>query len=96
MGEATLRFYELRGMHYAEMEEPWLEQVGLGLTPWQGEFEGQQDTWLRWRDANDAILLTGDEQAEQERQRAEQERQRADRLAAFLRSQGVDPDQLPE
>ncbi|MEC4815571.1 MAG: Uma2 family endonuclease [Scytonema sp. PMC 1069.18] len=32
---------------------------------------------------------------EQERQRAEQERQRAEQLAAYLRSLGVDPDNLP-
>jgi Uma2 family endonuclease len=34
------------------------------------------------------------QRAEEERQRAEEERQRADRLAAHLRSLGVDPDQL--
>lgn len=34
------------------------------------------------------------QRAEQERQRAEQERQRADRLAALLRAQGINPDQL--
>lgn len=89
LGDAALRLYEMRGMHYAEIAEPWLEQVSLGLTTWQGEFEGRQDTWLRWRDADGAILLTGDE-------RADQEQQRADRLAAFLRAQGIDPDQLPE
>lgn len=32
------------------------------------------------------------QRAEQERQRAEQERQRADRLAEYLRTQGIDPD----
>lgn len=110
LGDQTLRLYELRGMHFAEMETSWLEQVGLGLTVWQGEFEGRQDSWLRWHDANGAILLTGDEQAAQarqwaeeerqradeERQRAEEERQRADRLADLLRSQGFDPDQLAE
>ncbi|MEA5506809.1 Uma2 family endonuclease [Halotia wernerae UHCC 0503] len=32
---------------------------------------------------------------EQERQRAEQEHQRAEQLAAYLRSLGVDPDNLP-
>jgi hypothetical protein len=32
--------------------------------------------------------------AEQERQRAEQEHQRAERLAAFLRSQGINPDEI--
>ncbi|MGH1397187.1 MAG: Uma2 family endonuclease [Trichormus sp.] len=35
------------------------------------------------------------QRAEQERQRAEQERQRADRLAEYLRTQGIDPDNLP-
>jgi len=85
------------------MAEPWLEQVSLGLATWAGEFERRQDTWLRWHNAEGEILLTGDEQAEQERnrteqaeQRANQERDRADRLAELLRSQGIDPDQLPE
>lgn len=35
------------------------------------------------------------QRAEQEYQRAEQERQRAERMAAYLRSLGVDPDNLP-
>jgi Uma2 family endonuclease len=35
------------------------------------------------------------QRAEQERQRAEQEKQRADRLAAQLKSMGIDPDSLP-
>ena len=39
-------------------------------------------------------LQQADVRAEQERQRAEQERQRAERLAARLRSAGIDPDQV--
>ncbi|WP_390625450.1 hypothetical protein [Nostoc linckia] len=39
-------------------------------------------------------MPTRKEQAEQERQRGEQEHQRAERLAEYLRSQGVDPDNL--
>lgn len=35
-----------------------------------------------------------EQRAEQERQRAEQEQQRAQQLAAYLRSLGVDPDQI--
>jgi len=35
------------------------------------------------------------ERAETEKQRAETEKQRADKLAAYLRSQGIDPDNLP-
>jgi Putative restriction endonuclease len=34
------------------------------------------------------------ERAEQERERAEQERQQKERLAAYLRSQGIDPDSI--
>ncbi|MEN9280706.1 MAG: hypothetical protein Q6I77_07815, partial [Gloeomargarita sp. DG_1_4_bins_134] len=34
------------------------------------------------------------QRAEAERQRAEQERQRAERLAEYLRSQGVNPEQI--
>ncbi|MCU0534834.1 MAG: Uma2 family endonuclease [Hydrococcus sp. Prado102] len=87
LGESVLRLYELRGMRYFETAETWLEQVGLGLTLWQGEYEAKQDTWLRWCDDKGNILLTGDERA----QRAEQ---RAERLAQRLRSLGIDPEEL--
>jgi nucleosome binding factor SPN SPT16 subunit len=36
------------------------------------------------------------QRAESEHQRAEHERQQRERLEAFLRSQGFDPDHLPE
>ncbi|OBQ33250.1 MAG: hypothetical protein AN485_19240, partial [Anabaena sp. MDT14b] len=55
--------------------------------------------WLRWWDLAGNFLLTGEEQAEQEKQRAEQEKQRAeqekqraDKLAAKLRELGVEFD----
>jgi Uma2 family endonuclease len=101
LGEKILRVYELRGRRYFEASETWLEQVGLGVTLWKGEFEGRQDNWLRWCYQDGNILLTGDEHAEQERQRAEQERQRAEQaeqraqlLAERLRAMGIDPDTL--
>ncbi|WP_041555728.1 Uma2 family endonuclease [Nostoc sp. PCC 7524] len=86
----------------------WLEELELGLGLWQGTYQQTTGLWLRWYDAAD-WLPTSDEQAqrerqraeqerqraERERQRAEQERQRADRLAEYLRSQGIDPDNLP-
>ncbi|MEH2415301.1 Uma2 family endonuclease [Nostoc sp.] len=108
LGEKVLRVYELRGTRYFETSEIWLEQVGLGVTLWEGKFEDRQDTWLRWCYQDGTVLLTGDERAEQERQRAEQERQRAEQerqraeqaeqrtqlLAERLRAMGVDPDTL--
>lgn len=98
-----LRLFELRGTQYSEMAQPWMAQVNLGLTLWEGDFEGSPNTWLRWQDAQGNLLLTGDEQADQAREQADQAkeqadqaRERVDRLAAYLRSQGIDPDQLPE
>lgn len=87
LGEKVLRIYELRGTRYFETSEIWLEQVGLGVTLWEGEFEGRQDHWLRWCYQDENVLSTGDE-------RAEQERQRAQILADRLRAMGVDPDTL--
>jgi Uma2 family endonuclease len=80
--------------------------VELGI--WQGTYQNQELPWLRWWNSQGNLLLTGaeraeqaEQQAEQERQRAEQaeqqaeqERQRADRLAEYLRSQGIDPNQI--
>ncbi|MBW4560398.1 MAG: Uma2 family endonuclease [Mojavia pulchra JT2-VF2] len=101
LGEKILRVYELRGRRYFETSETWLEQVDLGVTLWEGKFEGRQDVWLRWCSQNHTVLATGDELAQQERQRAEQERQRAEQaeqraqlLAERLRAMGVDPDNL--
>ncbi|WP_298904884.1 Uma2 family endonuclease [uncultured Nostoc sp.] len=94
LGEQVLRVYELRGRRYFETSENWLEQVGLGVTLWESTFEDRQDTWLRWCYQDGTVLLTGDERAEQERQRAEQAEQRIQLLADRLRAMGVDPDTL--
>lgn len=101
LGQQFLRIHELRGMRYSETSETWLEQVGLGLTLWQGEFEGRQDIWLRWCYQDGNLLLSGDEIAEQAKQRAEQAEQRAEQaeqrtqlLAERLRELGIDPDTL--
>lgn len=89
LGEKKLRIYEIKGIRYFETTETWLEQVGLGLTLWEGEFEGRQDLWLRWCDKDGNIFLTGDE-------RAEQAEQKAQRLAEQLRALGVDPEYSSE
>ncbi|PHM09345.1 Uma2 family endonuclease [Nostoc sp. 'Peltigera malacea cyanobiont' DB3992] len=94
LGEKVLRVYELRGTRYFETSEIWLEQVGLGVTLWEGEFEGRQDHWLRWCYQDGNVLLTGDERASQSEQRASQAEQRTQLLADRLRAMGVDPDTL--
>ena len=71
-----LRVYVLHGGSYQQLPDAWMESIGLGLTVWQGEFETKEyHRWLRWCDGKGNLLLTGDEQVEQERQRAEQAEQ---------------------
>jgi Uma2 family endonuclease len=102
LGEEKLRTYQLAVRRYVEMENSWLEEVGLGLTLWAGVFEGKQDIWLRWCDKEGNVLPTGaeraiqaEQRAEQAEQRAQNAEQRAEQLAAQLRALGIDPDQLP-
>ncbi len=80
-----LNVYELHVGEYVLKPDNHLEKIGLGLTLWEGIFEGKQEVWLRWCDVEGRIIPTGREQAEQERERAE-------RLAAQLRALGVEPE----
>ncbi|WP_448562567.1 Uma2 family endonuclease [Trichothermofontia sp.] len=52
--------------------------LGVELGIWQGKYQNVTLPWLRWWDEQGHLLLTGQERADQERQRAEQEAQRAD------------------
>lgn len=95
LGDKILRTYQLAVRRYVEMETFWLEEVGLGLTLWEGLFEGKQDIWLRWCDKEGNILPTGAERAHTAEERAHTAEQRAEQLAAQLKALGIDPDQLP-
>ncbi|NEO84048.1 MAG: Uma2 family endonuclease [Spirulina sp. SIO3F2] len=90
-----LLVYGLREGRYQLLDKPWLPEVGLGLTLWSGEFENKQySQWLRWCDQVGNLLLTGREQAEQEKFRADQAEAKLARLAEWARSQGVEVDEL--
>jgi Uma2 family endonuclease len=93
LGKRPLRVYALHAGHYVEVLDPsMLDGLGLGLTLWEGAFEGMKAVWLRWCDKDGDILKTGSERVHQETARAEEEKARADRLAARLRELGVDPE----
>jgi Uma2 family endonuclease len=91
---------------YERREDARLPRVGLGLTLWEGLFEGKHDTWLRWCDEQGEVIPTGAERAGAAEQRADEAELRADeaelraeierkaraRLAERLRELGVDPD----
>lgn len=93
LGKRALRVYELHAGRYVDVLDPsMLELLGLGLTLWEGSYEGMTSTWLRWCDRKGEILLTGVERIAQETARADQAQERADRLAAQLRAMGIEPD----
>ena len=80
LADRVLRIYQFAGASqgYIEQVGGLLDTVGLGLSLWQGEYEGTEALWLRWTDREGRLIPTGAESAEQERQRVEQERQRAE------------------
>ena len=93
-----LRIYHYLNNAYRQLDQEWLPQVRLGVSLWQGVYEGLAAIWLRWCDEDGNVIPTGAERVAQERQRADQEHQRADqehqraeRLAAQLRALGVEP-----
>jgi Putative restriction endonuclease len=95
-----LEFYQLENERYElVLPDPdgrhWIAAMNLFLGTWRGEKEGRSGYWLRWWDESGNLLSWAVEQIEQERQRAEQEREQKERLVAYVRSQGIDPDNLP-
>ncbi len=95
---SSLAIFQRQGGEFVPFDSSWLEDIGLGLTLWQGSFEGVNTEWLRWCDREGRVLPTGEEKAaleqqraEAEHQRAETERQRAEALLELLRSHGITP-----
>ncbi|MEH1908273.1 Uma2 family endonuclease [Nostoc sp.] len=102
--EEKLRGYRLEGETYQLIADRISQPLGLRVAV-EGELLGfyRLDTGEKLLTPTElAEQLQQERQraeqerqgAEQERQRAEQERQRADKLAEYLRSQGVNPDSL--
>lgn len=94
-----------------QMGEPyWMPEVGLGIGRGQQLFGGIEIEMLLWHDEQGVAYPLPDEavkrlqslverlqrQLEAERQRAELAEHEKARLADYLRSLGIDPDNLPE
>jgi hypothetical protein len=86
----------------------WLPEIDLYLGTWTGTKTDRNGYWLRWWNQSSAILPWAVEQIEAERQRAEQESLRAEqeslradrereekeKLIAYLRAKGLDPNDI--
>ncbi|BAY46393.1 hypothetical protein SAMD00079811_40030 [Scytonema sp. HK-05] len=87
----VLEVYRLDNSGQYQLQTPdennrlWIAEMNLFLGIWQGSRENRTGYWLRWWDEHGELLLWGSELATKERQRAE-------RLAAQLRSLGVEPE----
>jgi Uma2 family endonuclease len=94
----------VKGEYQLQLGEPyWMPEIGLGIGRYQGQIGRIDQEMLTWYDDRGDRYLTGEERAEREQERAEREQERAEReqvkrerLEAYLRSQGIDPNQLPD
>ncbi len=79
LGSGRVRVHVLHGTTYQLLPEPWwFPDVGLGLTEWEGAWEGSQNTWLRGCDRQGQVIPSGEERAVQADQRADQAERAAD------------------
>lgn len=97
LSDEVLTIYRLSGLSYRRYKSLRLPELKLGLSLWEGEYEGIHTTWLRWTDEQGHLILTGKEQAAHERagkererakrkrERAGKERERAEKEAALQR-----------
>lgn len=91
LGDRVLRGFVRHGRTYVELLDlSWLDEVGLGLSLWQGRFEDMEGLWLRPCGRDRELLPLPTEQAERERARADEERARAD--AAELRARKAEEE----
>jgi Uma2 family endonuclease len=84
LGGGELRSFVLNGGEYQPLAEQRFPRVGLGLTLWEGAYEGSQGHWLRWCDLQGKLIPTA-------RERIDEERRRREHLEARLRELGLEP-----
>lgn len=64
LSQDVLCVYELGfGKRYRPRRDHKMPDLGLSLTLWRGTFEGKEETWVRWCDAEGKLIPTGEERA---------------------------------
>jgi hypothetical protein len=66
--------------------------MGVEVGIWRGRYGNLDLPWLRWWDAQGVLVPTSEERAAQAEEQTRQAEERAERLAAQLRSLGIEPE----
>jgi Uma2 family endonuclease len=95
-----LEIYKLAGDRYQlipanEQGIVWMSEISLGIGCEVRSFATWEREWVYLYDRVGNRYLTVNEIADRERQEKLQERQEKERLAAYLRSLGINPDDIP-
>ena len=102
LSDEKIQIFERYGpSQFKPVDNNLLYWLDLGVTLWEGSYEGTAGTYFRFTDIDGNLLLNDEEYAAQQRQRAENAEfraenaeARAEKLAAQLRKLGIDPDSI--
>lgn len=83
-----VRAFVLQRGKYEPIDPKWLGEVGLGLTQWNGVYEGANETWLRWCDEQGRVIATGAERANEAQRQAEEAARQAEAAARQAEAAG--------
>ncbi len=75
-------------------EPVWLSEINLGIGRGEGTYQGIHREWLYWYDDKGERYLTPEERIFTAEQEALAAKQKAAKLAAKLRSLGIDPENI--
>ncbi|HJZ94175.1 MAG TPA: hypothetical protein VKE40_25145 [Gemmataceae bacterium] len=89
-----LRVFARSGRRYRPIEHDLIEDLGLGLTVWEGTYGGDMARWLRWIDAAGILIPTGAERATAAEQMADEAARRAKAAAQRADREKLRADEL--
>lgn len=83
------------GGHYQPIDnadkQVTVSEWQISLKPWMGKFQGVNQTWLRWYDANEQLILTDAERVDLVEAQKQEAEQRAEAMAPRLCRLGIEP-----
>jgi len=94
--KARLEVYRLVEGEYQLLpgEPVWLSEINLGIGRGVGTYQGINREWLYWYDDKGEKYLTPEERILTAEKEILVAKQKADKLAAKLRSLGIDPEEF--